>query len=152
IRLNNTPNHITLGDKLAQLEGAEAGLVAASGMAAISTALLALVKEGEHLLSQEDLYGGTQHFLRDNFPTFGRKVSFFSQDRISDLEKIIQPQTRAIYVEAVSNPLLRVPDHYAIIALAKKHKLITFIDNTFPSPANFNPIQLGYDVVLHSAT
>lgn len=152
IRLNNTPNHISLGEKLAAIEGGEAGIVAASGMAAISTSLLALIKKDEHLLSQDDLYGGTQHFLKDNFPGFGRAVSFFSQERLQDLEKLVRPNTRGIYVEAVSNPLLRIPDHHAIIAFAKKHKLLSFIDNTFPSPANFNPISIGYDVVLHSAT
>lgn len=152
IRLNNTPNHIALGEKLAAIEGGEAGLVAASGMAAISTALLALIQKDGHLLSQSELYGGTHHFLKDNFPSLGREVSFFSQGDLGELEKKLQPNTRGIYVEAISNPTLRIPDHHAVIAFAKKHGLLTFIDNTFPSPANFNPIQLGYDVVLHSAT
>lgn len=152
IRLNNTPNHISLGEKLAAIEGGEAGLVTSSGMSAISTALLALIQKGEHVLSQGELYGGTQHFFKDNFPGFGREVSFYPQDRLDLMEKMLQPNTRGIYVESVSNPTLRIPDHQAIVAFAKKHKLISFIDNTFPSPATFNPIQLGYDVVLHSAT
>lgn len=152
IRLNNTPNHITLGKKLATIEGGEAGVVTASGMAAISTAVTALIGKGEHLLSQAELYGGTQHFLHGIFPSFAREVSFFPQDRLDLMEKMVKPNTKGIYVEAVSNPTLRIPDHQAIVAFARKHKLITFIDNTFPSPANFNPIAIGYDVVMHSAT
>lgn len=152
IRLNNTPNHIALGEKLAEIEGGEMGLVTASGMAAISTALLTVVPANGHLLAQDSLYGGTHHFLEENFPQLGRKVTFFSPDNLDDLEKKIVPETRAIYMEAVSNPLLKVPDHRRLVAIARKHRLVTLIDNTFPSPVNFNPISVGYDVVLHSAT
>jgi cystathionine beta-lyase/cystathionine gamma-synthase len=152
IRLNNTPNHIALGKKLSAMEGTETAVVTASGMAAISTALLALVGEGGHLIAQDNLYGGSYHFLHEDYPNLGRKVSFFNPDRIEELGKLLKPNTKAIYVESISNPLLKVPDLKAIAAFAKEKGLLTLIDNTFPSPFNFNPTHIGYDVVLHSAT
>lgn len=151
-RLNNTPNQLALGEKLASLEGAEAAVVTASGMAAISTALLALVGEGETLLAQDTLYGGTFHFLHESFEKLGRKVRFFPLERAASLEELVTPTTRAVYVESISNPLLRVPDLAAVAELARRRGLVSFIDNTFPSPVNFTPAALGYDVILHSAT
>ncbi len=152
LRLNNTPNHISLGKKLAAIEGAESGLVTGSGMAAITTALLSLVKPGGHVLAQDQLYGGTHGFFVGSFEGLGRQVSFFRADEVGSLEKHLRPNTQVVYTEAVSNPLLRILDHGAVTQFAKKHKLISLIDNTFPSPYNFNPISVGYDVVLHSAT
>jgi len=151
-RLTNTPNHQTLCEKIADLEGGEAGLVTSSGMSAISTALLAMVKSGGHLLAQDNLYGGTYYFLRDDFPSWGREVTLFSLEESNSIEKQIRSNTRAIYVETISNPLLKVPDFEQIVSLARKHKLLAIIDNTFASPYNFNPIALGFDLVLHSAT
>lgn len=152
IRLNNTPNHITLGEKLAAIEGGEAGLAAGSGMAAITTALLAVVEHGGHVLAQDQLYGGTHHFFNVDFKKFGRSVTFFSLEDLSKLDSLSQPNTRAIYTESVSNPLLQIPDHRKITEFAKRKRLLSLIDNTFPSPLNFNPIAWGYDLVLHSAT
>jgi cystathionine beta-lyase/cystathionine gamma-synthase len=152
IRLNNTPNHTSLSAKCAAIEGAETGLVTASGMAAISTTLLALVGEGEHILAQDSLYGGTHHLLQENLPKMGRKISFFSAADVDKLETLIRPETRVVYVEAVSNPLLRVLPLKKIVEAARRAEVLTVIDNTFPSPVNFNPIALGFDIVIHSAT
>ncbi len=152
VRLNNTPNHTTLAEKLAALEGTETGVVTASGMSAISTALLSVISEGGNLLSQDCLYGGTHHFLHEQYSQFGRSASFFPIEDISNLKKYLTPKTQGIYVESVSNPLLKIGDLKAVVAFAKQNGLITLIDNTFPSPYNFNPAHLGFDVVLHSAT
>lgn len=152
IRLNNTPNHLCVGQKIAESEGAPAGIVTASGMAAISTTLLAILDEGEHLLAQDSLYGGTFHFLKENFPNLGRKVSFFPLEHLDRLDEYVTPETKAIYVESVSNPLMKIPDLPGIAAFAKKRNLVSIIDNTFPSPVNFNPYPMGYQLVIHSAT
>ncbi len=152
IRLNNTPNHICLHEKLAALEGAESALVSASGMAAITTALLETVPMGGVVLAQEGLYGGTHHFLRNEFEQLGRKAQFFDAQDLTSAEALLAPDVKAIYVESTSNPLLRVPDLPAIAAFAKRHHLVSLIDNTFPSPVNCNPVAWGFDLVLHSAT
>lgn len=149
-RLANTPNQLDVSLKLSGIEGGEKALVTSSGMAAISTSLLALVGKDEHLLAIEDLYGGTHQFLKHDFPRLGRNVSFFSID--DDLTHFLKKETRAIYIESVSNPLLKIPDFENVISFAKKNDLITLIDNTFPSPVNFNPINFGFDIVIHSAT
>jgi cystathionine beta-lyase/cystathionine gamma-synthase len=152
LRLNNNPNQVAVSDKIANLEAAEKGLVTASGMAAISTALLALVDSGEHVLAQEDLYGGTRYFFDGVFSKSGRSVSYFSLSHLETLAERIQPNTRALYLESISNPLVRVPDLKKIVAFAQDRGLRTFIDNTFCSPVNFQPARLGIDVILHSAT
>lgn len=151
-RLSNTPNHAVVGAKIAALERTDAALVTASGMSAISSALLAMVGPGEHLLAQSDLYGGTHTFLAEHFPKLGRSVTFFPTQVAGGLETLARPETRAIYVESVSNPLLEIPDLPAIVELAKQRGIVSLIDNTFPSPVNFNPADLGFDLVLHSAT
>ena len=152
VRLNNTPNHLALHEKIAQLEQGEAALVSSSGMASISSALLGLIGPGEHLIAQDNLYGGTYHFLKEFFPKMGREVTFYSADDTSNLAAHLKKNTRGIYCESTSNPLLKIPDLKAIARFAKSHGLISMIDNTFPSPANFNPIPFGFDVALHSAT
>lgn len=151
-RLNNTPNHELLSKKLAALEKAESALVTSSGMAAITTSLLALLGEGEELLAQDNLYGGTAQFLKEDFPKFGRSVRYFSIPEEPDLSQLVTKNTRAIYVESVSNPLMQIPNFTEVVRVAKAHSLLTIIDNTFPSPYNFNPIQHGFDLVVHSAT
>jgi cystathionine beta-lyase/cystathionine gamma-synthase len=152
IRLNNTPNHLAVHAKLAALENAESALVTASGMAAISTALLAVVPAGGHLLAQSALYGGTHDFLTKDFPAFGRSVDFIDADDPAGWEKHLKPDTEAIYVETMSNPLLQVPDLPAAAAFAQSHGLISLIDNTFASPFNFRPAEHGFDLSLHSCT
>jgi len=152
IRLNNTPNHIALHEKLAALENAEAGLVTSSGMAAISTTLLALLSAGDHLLTQECLYGGTHDLLTKDFAAFGLSYDFIDGDDPLSWKRKVRPNTKAIYVESMSNPLLQVGDLKAVTWFAKEHDLLSIIDNTFASPVNFRPLDWGFDVSLHSAT
>jgi cystathionine beta-lyase/cystathionine gamma-synthase len=152
IRLNNTPNHAAVHAKLAALENAEAALVTASGMAAISTALLALVPAGGHLLAQNGLYGGTHDFLTKDFPAFGRCVDFIDGDDPGSWEKALRPNTSAIYVETMSNPLLQIADLLAAVKFAQAHRLVSMIDNTFASPMNFRPPEHEFDLSLHSCT
>lgn len=151
-RLSNTPNHQSLSEKLAALEKTEQGLVTSSGMAAVATALLAFVPPGKSLLALNTLYGGTHYFLKDDFPFWNRKVDFFSVEQVESIRNRIRPDTAAIYVETISNPLLRIPDLEKVVAHAKSKNVLTIIDNTFASPYNFNPIDFGFDVVVHSAT
>jgi cystathionine beta-lyase/cystathionine gamma-synthase len=152
IRLNNTPNHRVLHAKLAALENAEAALVTASGMAAISTTLLALLGAGDHLLAQDCLYGGTHNFITDDFPALGLKVDFIDGDAPASWEEKLRPETRAIYVETMSNPLLQIADLEAAVAFARRHRLLSIVDNTFASPVNFRPAEHGFDLSLHSCT
>ena len=151
-RLNNLPNHRVLGRKLASLEGTQAGLVTGSGMAAITSALLAVLGGGGHLLAQDCLYGGTHAFVARQLGQLGATFSFIDSQDASSWKARLRPQTRAIYVEAITNPLMQVADHAAIVAFAREHDLITIIDATFASPINFRPAQLGFDLVIHSAT
>jgi cystathionine beta-lyase/cystathionine gamma-synthase len=152
IRLNNTPTQLALHHKLSALEGAEAALVAASGMAAISTTLLTLVSPGGHLLAQDSLYGGTHDFITKDFQSFGLTYTSIDADKASSWEAALKPNTKAIYVEAMTNPLLQVADLRAVVEFARAHRLISIIDNTFASPVNFRPIEAGFDLSLHSAT
>ena len=152
IRLNNSPNHLALHRKLAALENAEAALVAASGMAAITTTLLTVLSAGDHLLAQDCLYGGTHDFLTQDFAGFGLEFDFIDGDDPDSWKNKLRPNTKAIYVEAMSNPTLQVSDLKAAAAFAKEHGLVSIIDNTFPSPINFRPAEWGFDVSLHSCT
>ncbi len=152
IRLNNTPNHIALAEKLAQLENAESALVTSSGMAAISTTLLTLLSNGDHLLAQNCLYGGTHDFVTKDLEKFGISYDFIDGNDPESWEKKLKPRTRAVYVETIGNPLMSVPDLEAIVEFAKSHKLVSVVDNTFASPVNFRPPEFGFDLSLHSAT
>jgi len=152
IRLNNTPNHTALHQKLAAIENAPAALVAASGMAAISATLLAVLKSGDHLLAQNCLYGGTHNLLTDDFRDLGITFDFIDGDNPASWRGQIRPNTRAIYVEAISNPLLEVADLKAAVQFARAHGLVSMIDNTCASPVNFRPSEIGFDLSLHSAT
>ncbi len=151
IRLNNTPNHRVLHDKLAAMENAEAAVVTASGMAAISTALLAFLAAGDHILAQDCLYGGTHDLITKDLPALGISSDFIKADPDS-WESQLRPNTKVIYCESISNPLMQVMDLEAVAQFAKKHKLITLIDNTFPSPVNFRPSEIGFDLSIHSCT
>ena len=152
IRLNNTPNQIVLHAKLAALENAEAALVTGSGMAAISTTLLTVLQPGEHLLAQDCLYGGAYDFITQDLSALGVEVDFVNGDDPTSWREMLRPKTRAIYVEAMSNPLLQVSDLRAAVEFALEHQLISIIDNTFASPVNFRPPEIGFDLSLHSAT
>lgn len=152
IRLNNTPNHLALHQKLAALENAEAALVTASGMAAITTTLLTLLSSGDHLLAQDCLYGGTHDFVTRALPAFGMEYDFIDPDDPASWEAKLRPRTRAIYVETLSNPLLQVADLENVVAFARAHGLVSIVDNTFASPVNFRPPEHGFDLSLHSGT
>ena len=152
IRLNNTPNHDAVHKKLAELENAEAALVMASGMAAVSTALLTVLSAGDHLLAQDCLYGGTHDLLTKDFADFGLSHDFIKADDPGSWTKALKPNTKAIYVETMTNPLLGVIDLKAVVAFARDHGLISIIDNTFASPVNFRPAEHGFDISVHSGT
>jgi cystathionine beta-lyase/cystathionine gamma-synthase len=152
LRTNNTPSQVALHLKIAALENAQAALVTASGMAAISTTLLSLLSAGDHLLAQSCLYGGTHDLLTKEFPKLGLNVDFIDADRPDTWRAQLRPTTRAIYVEAMTNPLLQVADLPAVVEFARAHGLTSVIDNTFASPINYRPIEAGFDLSLHSAT
>ncbi len=152
IRLSNTPNHAALHAKLAMLEGADAALVTGSGMAAISAALMTVLSGGGHLLAQNSLYGGTHDLLTQEFPGMGIEVDFIDLDEPDSWREMLRSNTKAIYVESISNPLLRVGDLAAAVEFAGANGLISIIDNTFASPLNFRPAEFGFDLSLHSAT
>ena len=152
IRLNNTPNHLALCEKLAAIENAEAAIVAASGMAAISTTLLALFSPGDHLLVQSCLYGGTHDFITKDLSSLGITSDFIDANAPETWQNRWKPQTKAVFVEAITNPLLQVGDHSAMIEFCRTHGLFSIIDNTFATPVNFRPIDLGYDISIHSGT
>jgi cystathionine beta-lyase/cystathionine gamma-synthase len=152
IRLNNTPNHKAISEKLASLEAAEAGLVTASGMAAITTSLLTLLSSGDHLLIQDTLYGGTHDFVKSDIGGYGIKHGFIDGNNPGDWETKLQSNTKAIYVETMTNPMLQVADLEAVIKFAKSNGLICMIDNTFASPFNFRAVEFGFDLAMHSGT
>lgn len=152
LRLNNSPNHLALHAKLAALEGSEAALVTASGMSAISTAVLSVLKSGDHLLAQRGLYGGTHTFMAAELPDFGVEVDFVDLGQPAEWARKLKPGTRAFYVESMTNPLLEIGDLPAVVEFAAAHDLVTLIDNTLATPVNFRPVDSGFDLVLHSAT
>jgi cystathionine beta-lyase/cystathionine gamma-synthase len=152
IRLNNTPNHEAVHKKLAALEEAEDALVTASGMAAVTATLLTFLSKGDHVLAQDVLYGGTHTFVTEELEKFGISYDFIDGGDPSSWEKAVRPNTRVIYVESMTNPLLQVADHKRIVEFAKSRGLISIIDNTFATPINFRPLGLGYDLSLHSGT
>jgi cystathionine beta-lyase/cystathionine gamma-synthase len=152
IRLNNTPNHVALHQKLAALENAEAALVTASGMAVISTTLLTVLSSGDHLLAQECLYGGTHDFITKDLPAFGISFDFIDGDDPDSWKEQLRPNTKVIYVETMTNPMLQVADLEAVVEFARARGLVSLIDNTFASPVNFRPPEWGFDLSLHSCT
>lgn len=138
-------------EKIAALEGADSAVVAASGMAAISSALLAVLSSGDEVISTAQLYGGTYRLMRDVFPRMGIRVRHVESD-LAGVEELVTTQTRCLYVETPTNPSLRLVDLRRAIELAREFKLVTIVDNTFASPALQKPIALGFDMVAHSAT
>ena len=152
IRLNNTPNHQVLHRKLAVLEGGEAAIVTSSGMAAIATTLLTILSTGDHLLVQKGLYGGTHDFITKDFPSFGIGFDFIDGNSPNSWKEKLQPNTKAVYVETFTNPLLEVADLRAVVDFARTNGLLAVIDNTFASPVNFRPLDWGFDLSLHSCT
>jgi cystathionine beta-lyase/cystathionine gamma-synthase len=152
LRLSNSPNHDVLHRKLAAIEGGEAALVTASGMAAISATLLTVLRPGDHVLAQRTLYGGTHDLLAEMLARWGVHHDAIDAGDPSGWAAALRPTTRAIYVEALTNPLLEVADLPAVARFAREHGLCSLVDATFATPVLLRPIALGFDVVLHSAT
>src|SRR5215470_16427024 len=152
IRLNNGPNQLVLGEKLAKLENAEAGLVTASGMAAITASLLTFLSSGDHLLAQRHLYGGTYDFVTKDLAKFGIAHDLVDPAKPDSWSAKLKPNTKVLYVETIGNPLMGVPDLGAVVDFAQDHHLVSIIDNTFASPVNFRPPEHGFDLSVHSAT
>jgi cysteine-S-conjugate beta-lyase len=145
------PTREALEDIIAELEGGTRGFAFSSGMAAISTAFL-LFSQGDHIVVTEDVYGGTFRMVSQVLNRFGLEHTFVDMTDLDAVEKAIKPNTRLLYVETPSNPLLKVTDIQAISKLAKLHGAYTFVDNTFMTPYLQRPLELGADLVLHSAT
>ena len=150
-RLTNSTQGV-FEDRIAALEGGVAGLAVASGAAAITYAIQALAKEGEHIVAQKTIYGGTSNLLEHTLPLYGIKTTFVDAHNLDEVEGAIQPNTKAVYIETLGNPNCDIPDIDAIAKIAHKHGLPLVIDNTFGTPYLIRPIEHGADVVVHSAT
>jgi cystathionine beta-lyase len=150
-RYFNTPNQEAVVKKICELEGAEDGVVFSSGMAAISTVLLALLNSGDHAVVQDEIYGGSHSFVDEYFSRLGISLTLTGKEA-QTIEEAINPTTRIIYIESPTNPLLNVVDIRRIAEIGKRRGILTIIDNTFATPINQNPLTLGIDVVIHSGT
>ena len=151
-RYFNIPNQRSVVDKLVKLENGEDGLVFSSGMAAISTTLFSLLKSGDHAIFQNDLYGGTHQSITYEMDKYGIEYTFVDATNSDIIKDSIKKNTRLVYIETPSNPLLKIIDLSAIAGICKSHNLISVIDNTFASPINQRPIDHGIDIVTHSGT
>ena len=151
-RYSSTPNQEFLAKKISALEETEDAIILGSGMAAISTSLLAFLNSGDHIVLQNDIYGGTRNLVEVQFKRYGIQYSFTDGLDVQSFEKEIRPNTKAIYIETPSNPLLKLVDIQKIADLSKSKNLISFIDNTFATPLIQKPHKLGIDIILHSAT
>jgi cystathionine beta-lyase len=151
-RYYNTPNQEMLCKKIAALEHTEDALIFSSGMAAISSSIFSFLRAGDHVVIQQVIYGGTYNFIATEFDKYGIEYSFTESDKIEDFTALIKDNTKILYIETPSNPLLGITDMKAISKVAKKHNILTMIDNTFASPINQNPYDYDIDIVIHSAT
>jgi cystathionine gamma-synthase len=146
------PTHTAAESTIAELEGADAALLFASGMNAITTSILALVKSGDHIVAQRDIYGGVTKFLSTWLPKLGVETTFVDTTDYDQHARAIRPNTKILYLESPTNPTLRVVDLNRAVAVAREHKLITMIDSTFATPINQRPAEFGIDLILHSGT
>lgn len=151
-RYFNTPNQVHLSKKIAALEQAETAMIFGSGMAAISSTLLAFLNAGDHIVLQKDIYGGTRNLVEAQFDRYQIAYTFTEDLSIDAFAACIQPNTKMIYIETPSNPLLKLVDIKAVAELAKSKGILSAIDNTFATPINQQPIAMGIDLVIHSAT
>ena len=151
-RYSSTPNQEFLAKKISALEETEDAIILGSGMAAISTSLLAFLNSGDHIVLQNDIYGGTRNLVEAQFKRYGIQYSFTDGLDVQSFEKELKPNTKAIYIETPSNPLLKLVDIKKIADLSKSKNLVSFIDNTFATPLIQKPHKLGIDIILHSAT
>ena len=151
-RYSNTPNQKALVDKVASLENAETGIVFSSGLAAVSSTMFTFLKTGDHIIFQQGLYGGTTNFIVNELEKFGIEYTLVENNSFESFNKAIKKNTKIVYFETPSNPLLSIVDLKEMSGFAQKHNLISVVDNTFASPVNQNPADYGIDLVLHSAT
>ena len=150
-RYGNPTN--TVAEKtIAALEGVDAALTFASGMGAITTTLMALLKSGDHIVAQRDIYGGVNKFLSEWLPKMGIETTFVDTTEYDQHARAIRPDTKLLYLESPTNPTLRVVDLKEVAALAKQHKLLCMVDATFGTPINQHPAEFGMDLVMHSGT
>jgi len=145
------PTRKILEDTLAQLEGGKAGFAFATGMAA-ETTVMHLLKTGDHVISGDDVYGGTYRLFQNVMRDFGLEFTFLRMDNRKRIEEAIRPNTRMLWLETPSNPLLNIVDIEMVVDIARRHKLLTVIDNTFATPYFLRPIEYGVDLVVHSTT
>ena len=152
IRLNTTPTQQYLHDKLAALDRAEAAVATASGMAALTAALMTLLRQGDHVLAADCLYGGTHDFVTQHAEALGWKYTFVDAQRPETWAAAVRDETRLFLVETIANPLMRVARLTDVVAFGRAHGLTTLIDNTFATPVLLQPLDLGFDLVFQSAT
>jgi cystathionine beta-lyase/cystathionine gamma-synthase len=146
------PTNTAVENTIAQLESADAALLFASGMNAITTSILALVKNGDHIVAQRDIYGGVTKFFSTWLPKLGVETTFVDTTDYAQHERAIRPNTKILHLESPTNPTLRVVDLQRAAAIARKYNLISTIDSTFATPINVRPAEFGIDLVLHSGT
>ncbi len=148
---DGNPTLAMAAKKIAALEGAEDAVVTSSGMAAISSTLLSFLSQGDELISTAQVYGGAYRLMRDIFPRFGIAVRYL-ESSLDGIEELVTPRTKCLYVETPTNPTLYLVDLKKAGAFARKHHLISIVDNTFATPVLQNPIEFGFDIVVHSVT
>src|SRR3979490_3217099 len=146
------PTNTVAEETVAELEGVEAAQTFASGMGAITTTIMALLKAGDHIVAQRDIYGGVTKFLSQWLPKLGIETTFVDTSEYDQHERAVRPNTKLLYLESPTNPTLRVVDFKKVAALAKQHKLLSMIDATFGTPINQQPAEFGIDLVMHSGT
>lgn len=146
------PSQWAVQEKLATLEGAESAIVFSSGMAAITAAVMAMVDKGAHVVAASDLYGGTYNLFNQEFPSMGMSATLVDSYDLEAIEAAIQPNTQILYFEVITNPVLKVVDIPALVKIAKRHNLRLIVDSTFAPPPVMKPLELGVDLVVHSAS
>jgi cystathionine beta-lyase/cystathionine gamma-synthase len=146
------PTHTVAEKAIAELEGTDAALLFASGMGAITTSVLSLLKSGDHIVAQRDIYGGATKFLSQWLPKLGIETTFVDTTEYDQHARAVRPNTKLLYLESPTNPILRVVDLRKVTVLAQQHNLVTFIDSTFATPINQCPADFGIDLIMHSGT
>jgi cystathionine beta-lyase/cystathionine gamma-synthase len=161
VRVRDTDHHYTrygnptntVAEKtITELEGMDAALTFASGMGAVTTTIMALLKSGDHVVAQRDIYGGVNKFLSQWLPKMGIETTFVDTNEYEQHARAIRPNTKLLYLESPTNPTLRVVDFKKVAAIARQHKLLSMIDATFGTPINQHPAEFGIDLVMHSGT
>lgn len=146
------PNPDELGTTVAMIEGAPSGVATSSGLSAILAGVLSVARSGDHIVAADDLYGGSYYLLKEELEQLGIETTFVTFSKLDLVEQSIKPNTKLLYTESVTNPLLRVEDLASVVKLARKRGIATLVDNTFATPFHCNPYKLGFDLVIHSAT